>query len=138
MLPSDFSQNATGKLVDIEGGKAFLPSPLPPAANLDSKAVRLATSKADGELGRLDGTARQIERPELLFRNYLRREAVLSSAIEGTHTTLTGLVLYEASSARVPDDDAMEVSNYVKERRWFNSLRYEKSTSVDFPARNDR
>lgn len=62
-------------------------------------------------MGRLDGISRQIEHPEYLFRNYLRREAVLSSAIEGTLTTVAGLILFEASARG--DCDAQDVSNYV-------------------------
>ncbi len=57
--------------------------------------------------------ARQIERPELLFANYLRKEAVLSSAIEGTHTSLADLALFEASHTRKNPDDE-HVANYVR------------------------
>lgn len=114
---SIFTPNAPGILVDATDalgrkGRAFVPNPLPPK-ELSSKALRLALSEADQEIARLDGMGRQIERPELLFGIPLRNEAVLSSAIEGTHTTLADLVRYEATRRPRSGDD-LQVESYVK------------------------
>lgn len=106
---------------------AFLPKNLPPVADFGSLELRLALSEADQELTRLDGIARQIEEPELLFANYLKREAVLSSAIEGTHTTLEDLVLFEATrQLRTADDQ--QVENYV------TALKYGRSRIAEIPV----
>ncbi len=67
-----------------------------PKLGLATRDVRLTLSEADRALARLDGIARRIDRPDLLFAPYTRREALLSSAIEGTHTTLADLALSEA------------------------------------------
>ncbi len=118
----DFNAESPGKLVqttDALGrrGLAFVPDPLPPQADFGSREIRIALSAADQELTRLDGIARQIEDPGALFSNYLRQEAVLSSAIEGTHTTLADLVMYEATHRRRTDDDPV-VESYVKALRY--------------------
>ena len=118
MDPSQFSKDAPGRLVETTDalgnrGHAFVPVVLPPTIDYGSRELRLALSRADRALARLDGIARQIERPDLLFRNYLRREAVLSSKIEGTHTTLADLVLYEATHIGKPGSDDEAVANYL-------------------------
>jgi Fic family protein len=118
MDPRAFTPQSPGRLIQAEDalglrGLAFLPDTLPPSLDWTSLELRTALSAADQELTRLDGMARQIERPELLFANYLRKEAVLSSAIEGTHTSLADLALFEVSrTSRNPDD--AHVENYVK------------------------
>jgi Fic family protein len=113
MRAQDFIEKGTGRLVEVQGGAlAFIPAKLPPARELDTARLLLPLDAATTAIGRLDGISRQIEHPEYLFRNYLRREAVLSSAIEGTHTTVAGLILFEASARG--DRDAQEVSNYVE------------------------
>ncbi len=89
-----------------------MPDALPPVLDM-GREVRLALSRADRALSRLEGMARQIERPDLLFRNYLRREAVLSSKIEGTRTTLAELVLYEAAHVAKAGGDDEVVANYL-------------------------
>jgi Fic family protein len=118
MIISQFRPDAPGKLIaatDALGsrGHAFLPDPLPPKAEFGTKSIRLALSEADREIGRLDSVAKRIERPHLLFRAFIRREALLSSRIEGTHTTLADLVKYEAT--RIPRTaDDVHVENYVR------------------------
>ena len=113
MRAEDFGSRATGTLVVVENGAlAFNPNRLPPSKALDAARLLGPLSEATTAVGRLDGTSRQIEHPEFLFRNYLRREAVLSSAIEGTQTTIAGLVLFDAGARG--DRDAREVSNYVE------------------------
>src|SRR6202163_4113984 len=119
MKRSQFSPHAPGEVVvaqDALGAKgpAFVPARLPPVKiDLTGRQLRLSLSEADQALARLDGMARRIEHPERLFAPYMRREALLSSAIEGTHTTLSDLVLFEASHIRRRIDD-VHVSNYVK------------------------
>lgn len=117
MNAGNFLPSSPGKLVEAldargQRGKAYVPGFLPPKLKWSAE-MRLAQSAADQELARLDGIARQIDRPELLFANYLKREAVLSSAIEGTHTTFEDLVLFEASRQHRTNDDR-HVENYVK------------------------
>jgi Fic family protein len=133
MDPSQFSKNMPGRLVqaaDALGntGHAFVPNPIPANLDLGSKALRLALSRADQALSRLDGIAHQIERPDLLFRNYLRREAVLSSKIEGTHTTLADLVLYEATHIATPGGDSEVVANYLA------AFDYGRARCADIPV----
>lgn len=99
---------STGK-----GYKAFYPNPLPPSINWSPGSIR-AMSDADSRLGKLAGEGRRLPNPYLLIRPFIRREAVLSSRIEGTQSTLSELLAAEAGVAvdRSPDD-LREVGNYV-------------------------
>jgi cell filamentation protein, protein adenylyltransferase len=96
-----------------EGYTAFLPDPLPPELDYKPTLVR-ALSDADRAIGRLAGEGGRLPNPHLLIRPFVRREAVLSSRIEGTHATLGELLAAEAG-ARVErsPDDLREVANYV-------------------------
>lgn len=96
--------------------KAFVPGPLPPVPplQLDGEA-RDALDAALLALGRLDGVSSVLPDTHLLLYSYVRKEAVLSSQIEGTQSTLTDLLLFELKEAPgVPLDDVVEVSNYVR------------------------
>ena len=75
-----------------QGYTAFVPRPLPPdpAIQLDAELLDLL-SRADRALGRLDGATEVLPNPELFVAMYVRREAVLSSQIEGTQSTITSL-----------------------------------------------
>ena len=78
--------------------------------------IRRELSRADQMIGRLDGLSTLIRHPEMLINFYIRKEAVLSSQIEGTQSTLTELLLFEID----PDtgnDDTAEVANYVSAMR---------------------
>ena len=103
-----------GQLMNCPGGyRAFVPAPLPPPLAWDERlAVRL--SAADRAIGRLAGEGRRLPNPHLLMRPFLRKEAVLSSRIEGTQATLGELLAAEAGAAveRSPAD-LREVGNYV-------------------------
>lgn len=96
--------------------KAFVPAPLPPVPPLDLDAsARAALDGALLALGRLDGVSSALPDTHLLLYTYVRKEAVLSSQIEGTQSTLTDLLLFELkASPGVPLDDVVEVSNYVR------------------------
>jgi len=97
-----------------EGYSAFIPSPLPPDPPLVfDPELREALERASHALGRLDGVSASLE-PDLLLYMYVRKEAVLSSQIEGTQSTLTDLLQYEnAEAPGVPQEDVREVSRYV-------------------------
>ena len=115
MRAEDFHAPAAGRLVATMGGAlAFVPAPLPPALDYDAELV-LALSRADGALSELSGLGRQIPDPHLLIAPYLRQEAVLSSRIEGTVTTLSELLIDQAGGATTERgrDDLREVRNYV-------------------------
>ena len=96
--------------------QAFVPDALPPQPPLDLAAGGLIARKerADQALGRLDGITLMLPDPELFLYQYVRKEALLSSQIEGTQSSLSDLLLYELDEAPgVPLDDVEEVSNYV-------------------------
>ena len=93
--------------------RAFVPAPLPPdpALLMDDQLQDLAL-RASLALGRLDGVSTLLAEPQHLLYSYIRKEAVLSSQIEGTQSSLSDLLLYEAEgSPGVPVDDVREVSN---------------------------
>lgn len=93
--------------------KAFVPDSLPPPIEWNPRIVR-ALSAADRAIGRLAGEGGKLPNPHLLIRPFVRREAVLSSRIEGTLATLGELLAVEAGAAveRSPAD-LREVGNYV-------------------------
>lgn len=103
-----------GRVVrDPSGYTAFVPAPLPPPVQWTPELVR-ALSDADRLVGRLAGEGGRLPNPHLLMRPFVRREAVLSSRIEGTRATLGELLASEAGAAveRSPED-LREVGNYV-------------------------
>jgi Fic family protein len=95
---------------------AFIPAPLPPSPQIhfDKELLSLLT-KADRALGRLDGASSILPHPDLFVAMYVRQEAVYSSQIEGTQSTLEDVLEFEAgaSSSDTPKDVG-EVVNYVK------------------------
>lgn len=104
-----------GRLVRQPGGhEAFVPAPLPPPIAWDGEIVT-ALSAADLAIGRLGGEGRRLPHPNLLIRPFVRREAVLSSRIEGTVSGLGDLLAAEAG-ARVRRNaaDLQEVANCVR------------------------
>lgn len=113
----DFKKSISGQMVAIpEGGFAFVPNPLPPINfTWDSELVE-NLSAADRALGELAGIGRSLHNPLLLVRPFLRREAVLSSRIEGTQASLSDVLAYEAVQLPLFDapDDVREVHNYVR------------------------
>ena len=104
----------SGRKIRCPGGyTAFVPDPLPPPLTWTPHLVR-ALSDADRAIGRLAGEGGRLPNPHLLIRPFVRREAVLSSRIEGTQATLRELLAAEAGAAvsRSPAD-LREVANYV-------------------------
>lgn len=105
---------ASGRWIKtLKGYRAFHPDPLPPKLNWTPKLVR-ALSDADQLLGHLAGEGRRLPNPHLLIRPFVQREAVFSSRIEGTQSTLGELLASDAGAvvARSPED-LREVGNYV-------------------------
>lgn len=102
-------------LVAGETIRAFIPHPLPPEPPLQLTARRQQLlERATLALGRLDSVTLLLPEPDLFLYAYVRREAVLSSQIEGTQSSLAQLLLFELEEAPgVPVDDVAEVSNYV-------------------------
>lgn len=118
-IPIPLMQRTTGEYVDAslagERYQAFIPSPLPPDPPLELDPGLLAhLEKANRALGRLDGIADVLPDTGLFLYQYVRKEAVLSSQIEGTQSSLSDLLLFEIDEVPgVPLDDVREVSNYV-------------------------
>lgn len=99
----------------LEGYKAFIPHPLPPVPEIimDQEMWNLL-SQADRSLGRLDGATDALPNPDLFVFMYVRKEAVLSSQIEGTQASLIDVLEFE-SKALEPDNpqEVAEVVNYI-------------------------
>jgi len=95
--------------------RAFIPAPLPPAQPLDLSGPRHnLLERATLALGRLDSITLLLPDPNIFLYSYVRREAVLSSQIEGTQSSLSDLMFFELEEAPgAPFDDVAEVSNYV-------------------------
>ena len=98
-----------------ESVRAFVPSPLPPLPALELTApLQAALERATLALGRLDSMSLLLPDPQRFLYAYVRREAVLSSQIEGTQSSLSDLLLFELDELPgTPFDDVVEVSNYV-------------------------
>ena len=98
------------------GYRAFIPAPLPPDPPVQVDAALLGLlSRADLALGRLDGVTQTLPNPDLFVAMYVRREAVLSSQIEGTQSTLEDLLTFELDpTGRDLPRDVEEVVNYVR------------------------
>lgn len=124
MVAQRFQGSPAGRLVRAGSGDAsywaFVPNPLPPSLILDSALIGLL-SDADRAVGELSGLGRATPNPHLLIGPFMRREAVLSSRIEGTQAGVSELYAFEAGqlsgqaaqrSASGPD--VLEVSNYVR------------------------
>ncbi len=100
--------------VSGEPVNAFIPTPFPPSPPIELENLYALLDKANISLGRLDGISINIPDPTLFLYMYVRKEAVLSSQIEGTQSTLSDLLMFENNeNVNVSIDDVTEVSNYV-------------------------
>lgn len=124
MKPDQFEPSANGRVIQAWADQrpywAFVPTPLPPQIGWD---LELSSTLADASLalGELAGLGRTMPNPQLLIAPFLRREAVLSSRIEGTQAGVTNVYAYEAGQLvlpgimpEVPQSDVQEVFNYVR------------------------
>lgn len=115
MKPSDFRSSETGQVILTQQGYyAFIPAPLPPSLNWTLPLVS-ALSEAERDLSRLATLTGSFPFPRLLLQAFIRREAVLSSRIEGTRATLAELYTYESTQLSFLEshNDVREVHNYV-------------------------
>jgi Fic family protein len=120
-----FAKSLSGRLARAGEGTgvywAYVPNGLPPSLQLTDR-LWLASSQAAAAVGQLAGIGRTLQNPHLFVRPFMRREAVLSSWIEGTQADLRELMVYEAGQLSLPDSeppsagagDVREVLNYVK------------------------
>jgi Fic family protein len=120
-----FRNSTAGRLVRVGRGEeaywAFAPHDLPPEIQWD-KELAVVLAEAAGGLAELKGVGRTMPNPHLLVGPFVRREAVLSSRIEGTQTDIADLYSYEAGQLSLPGlgdnessrSDAHEVLNYVR------------------------
>ena len=113
-MKAEGSSARAGKYITQQAGyKAFIPTPLPPEPSIAwDEELQNLLSKADMALGRLDGIATILPNPDLFVAMYVRKEAVLSSQIEGTRATLLDIFDYETTGEMAKDVD--EVVNYVR------------------------
>jgi Fic family protein len=109
-LTGDFSIRVLGG----EEVRSFVPRDLPPVPALVAEAIREKLDRALLALGRLDAVSSLLPDTKLFLYTYVRKEAVLSSQIEGTQSTLSDLLLFELEETPgVPIDDVAEASSYV-------------------------
>jgi len=113
------ASSRAGKLVvqqkGTQGYSAFIPKPLPPTPLLQyDDEMKQLIEKANRALGRLDGATYILPNPDLFLFMFVKKEAVLSSQIEGTQASLADLLEYEnVLEKKSVDDDVKEISNYV-------------------------
>ncbi|WP_074370195.1 Fic family protein [Methanoculleus chikugoensis] len=111
-----YPDNRAGVFMRQEGGyDAFIPHPLPPEDLFLDEGLLYLLSKANSALARLDGVTQVLPNPDLFVAMYIRKEALLSSQIEGTQASLQGILEFEAH-IRPRDDinEIQEVLNYIK------------------------
>jgi Fic family protein len=116
MDPNDFSSSSPGRVLrTLKGYWAFIPNPLPPIINWSTSLIS-ALGEAERNLGRLASLADTLPSPHILARPFIRREAVLSSRIEGTRASIVDLYHYESAQLSFFEDtsDVREVHNYVR------------------------
>src|ERR1022692_2980923 len=104
----------TTSSVTGEAVRAFIPPPLPPVPELQLNGLHQQLDRANQELGRLNGMTKLLPDIRFLLYLYTRKEALVSSQIEGTQSSFTDLLLFENEAVpSVPIEDVEEVSNYV-------------------------
>jgi Fic family protein len=129
MNPDDFRSQQVGKVIlTAKGYYAFIPASSPPELVYDDRLV-MALSRADTALSELSGLGRHLPNPHLLITPYIRREAVLSSRIEGTQANIADLWLEDIKDGERREEaaDIQEVRNYI------NALEYGIQRLVELP-----
>src|SRR6202453_576947 len=114
---ADEKSSRLGKYISTTTGgetvRAFVPAPLPPNPPVDLSGLYRRLDRANQALGRLDGLTTLLPNTQLFLYLYARKEALLSSQIEGTKSSFSDLLLFENEAVPgVPIDDVEEVSNY--------------------------
>lgn len=117
-VPASKSQSRLGTYVTSsvagETVTAFIPPPLPPIPAVELSGLHHRLDRANQGLGRLNGMTRLLPDVRFLHYLYVRKEALVSSQIEGTQSSFTDLLLFENEAVpSVPIEDVEEVSNYV-------------------------
>ena len=115
---NDGAHQRLGAFVETSTGgervRAYLPAPLPPEPPLDLNQFMRVYERAVAALGRLDGVTTILPSTPLFLYMYVRKEALLSSQIEGTQSSLSDLLMFENDEVPAAElDDVTEVSNYV-------------------------
>jgi Fic family protein len=111
----EFKNSPAGKCVQtVEGYWTFVPNPLPPPVSYDDRLIYLL-SEVDELLRELSEVGKVFPNPDFLVCNFIRREAISSSRIEGVQVSLRDLLFYEATEFREPKgQDVREVRNYIR------------------------
>lgn len=123
------NQNRSGKFIRQQSDYiAFIPNPLPPEPpiQIDSEMIYLL-SAADRRLGRLDGITQILPNPDLFVAMYVKKEAVLSSQIEGTQASLIDILEEDEENHEHKEKNVEEVVNYV------NAMNYGIKRLQDLP-----
>ncbi len=130
---SEFKKKKTGSFTRApQGYEAFVPNPLPPDIELSWSLVK-EISDAERSLSRLEGSLKFLPDPKLLISPFVRREAVLSSQIEGTQTSLSDLFYFEAIQTSEKDlPDVREVSNYAQALESIFNEKQENEINLEF------
>lgn len=115
MNPKDFQNSSTGQTILTPAGyHAFIPNPLPKAIQFESVDFLKLVGDAERTLGKLSGIGYLVPNPDFLVIPYTRLEAVASSRIEGTQTSISELFYFEADVEKpAPSVDVIEVQNYL-------------------------
>lgn len=120
-----FRSSPSGRLVPtISAQWAFVPNDLPPPA-LDFATLAVPLANAMQAIGELNASGRNLANPALVIRPLQRREALLSSSMEGTYTTADALALAEADMDAKVDSSTIEVRNYISAFQVADRLRHE-------------
>jgi Fic family protein len=113
MDPTQFKDSPSGTLIPtISNLMAFVPSPLPPV--IDYAALAIPLAEAMQALGELNAIGRGMTNPMLVIRPLQRKEALLSSSMEGTYSTANALALADADENAKVDESTIEVRNYIR------------------------
>ncbi|MCS7016671.1 MAG: Fic family protein [Gemmatales bacterium] len=127
MNPDRFRYSTSGQVIRVGQGEAaywaFVPAPLPPDLPADWELTR-ALSAADRGLSELSGLGRTMPNPHLLIGPFVRREAVLSSRIEGTQAGIADLYAYEAGQLPLPGIEAPPAADVQEVLNYVNALEY--------------